>query len=249
MLGALFVFAGMAEESAWAAGPGPVATDSSRDTAEESTSLIVMGDFNHDGLADTAQVSPPGNEPSEPGFLTISLGQSDGTLRQVPGRPAVGHRPRSIVAGDFNQDGIQDLIVGDGDGSLALFLGDGRGNMTSAGDIAHLSSVASIGTGDFNNDGILDVVVSDWRASSVIVLLGAGKGSFTRGWSFSLRARGTSPEISVADFNGDGRPDLAVVYGNEDSTTYDVMLGNGNGTFTHTSELSSVIDPNAHCPT
>ena len=72
-----------------------------------------------------------------------------------------------MVAGDFNQDGFPDLIVGDEDGTLRLLLGDGAGHFTSAGNITHLSSVASIVASDFNHDGILDLAVSDPMASSV----------------------------------------------------------------------------------
>ena len=49
----------------------------------------------------------------------------------------------------------------------------------------------------------LDIAVSDWRASSVTILLGDGKGSFGHTWSFPLRMRGTKPHIAAADFNGD----------------------------------------------
>lgn len=40
-----------------------------------------------------------------------------------------------MVAGDFNNDGILDLIVGDEDGTLTLSLGDGTGSFYSAHEI------------------------------------------------------------------------------------------------------------------
>ena len=152
-------------------------------------------------------------------------------------------------AADFNRDGIQDVVVGDDDGSLRLFLGDGTGNLTPAGDVGHLDSVVSIAVADFNRDGIPDMAVSDWRGSMVTVLLGAGNGSFQRGWSFPLRMPGTVPRITAADFNGDGIPDLAVVYGDDGGYTFDVMLNNGKAAFTKAPDLSFAKDPNAHCPT
>jgi hypothetical protein len=240
----------------WAANPGtlpavaPVAgaseADSDSDAPDKASHLMVMADFNRDGIADIAQAALPA---SGPGLLTVSLGQPDGAYKQVASRLVLGHAPRDIVIGDFNQDGFPDVIVGDDDGELMLFVGDGTGNLVAAGDIAHLNSVVSVVVADFNHDGILDVAVSDWRASSVTVLLGAGKGLFRKEWSFPLRMQGTSPQLSAADFNGDGIPDLAVVYDDDEGATFDVMLGNGKGAFTLSPSLSLARDPNSHCVT
>ncbi|HEX3436317.1 MAG TPA: VCBS repeat-containing protein [Pseudacidobacterium sp.] len=216
--------------------------------ADEASGLTVISDFNRDGVADIAKVTLP-DAHSGPGNLTVLLGQADGTFKQTASTQVIGNDPRSIVAGDFNQDGIPDLIVGDNDGTLLLFLGDGTGNMIPTGAIAHLDSVVSIAMADFNHDGIPDIAVSDWRSSSVTVLLGNGNGSFRETWSFPLRMRGTNPHLAAADFNGDGIPDLAVVYDDDDGDTFDVMLSNGNGTFTAAPDRSLVKDPNAHCVT
>ena len=231
--------------------PSAAASESESDDAQKKTSrLTVSGDFNRDGIADRAEVTLPAGDHAGPGLLTVSLGQADGTLKQVSSIPMPGNKPQDMVASDFNQDGMPDLIVGDDDGTLMLFLGDGTGKMVFGGNIAHLSSVVSIVVADFNRDGIPDVAVSDWRASSVTILLGAGKGSLrSGGWSFPLRMGGTTPHLAVADFNGDGIPDLAVVYDDDQEDTFDVMLGNGNGTFNLAPSLGLVRDANAHCVT
>jgi FG-GAP-like repeat len=222
---------------------------SSDDTSDEASRLVVLADFNRDGIADIAKATLPAGDHTGPGVLTVSLGRADGTFQQTSSKPVLGHGPRSIVAVDSNRDGIPDLIVGDDDGSLMLFLGDGKGNLVPAGNIAHLDSVVSIAVADFNHDGIPDMAVSDWRANAVVLLLGASDGSFRRGWSFPLRMQGTAPNVVAADFNGDGIPDLVVVYGDDGEYTYDVMLGDGKGNFTRSLKLSLVKDPNSHCNT
>ena len=256
------IFAGVLSASAlvptpaWANGPSTspaIASKaeapgkSSDGTSEESYHLMVVADFNRDGIADMAKATWPAGDPYGRGVLTVSLGKTDGTFQQAFSKPVLGHDPRSIVAVDCNRDGIPDLIVGDDDGSLMLFLGDGKGNLAAAGNIAQLDSVVSIAVDDFDHDGIPDIAVSDWRSSSVVLLFGASDGSFTRGWSFPLRMQGTAPNLVVADFNRDGVPDLAVVYGDDGAYTYDVMLGDGRGNFSRSPELSFIKDPNSHC--
>ncbi len=220
----------------------------SEDGPDKPSRLGVMADFNRDGTSDMAQVVPPADG-SGLSFLEVSLGQADGVYKPVASRSTLGRSPKDIVVGDFNNDGIPDLIVGDDNGELMLLIGDGTGNMVAVGDIAHLESVVSIAVADFNHDGIPDLAVSDWRASTVTVLLGSGKGVFRSGGSFPLRMPGTTPHISVADFNGDGIPDLAVVYDDDQGDTFDVMLGTGKGSFTFAPQLSLTRDPNSHCVT
>jgi FG-GAP-like repeat len=216
----------------------------SDDDPDEAPVLIVTADFNRDGIADLAEVT---DNPSGPRYLTILLGRGDGTYEKAGTRPALGRDPRSIVVGDFNGDGFADVIVGDGDGSLIELLGDGKGNLARTDDVAHLGSIASIAVGDFNHDGNLDLAVSDRLANQVTVFLGSGKGSFRPIWKFSLPAQGQFYHLVSADFNGDGLTDLAVV--NEDGDSFEVLTGNGNGTFTESPALSHLKDPHFHCTT
>lgn len=233
ILAELFVFAAFASAQEWKA-----------DDQEDASSLVVTGDFNRDGIADIAKITL-----HEQGRLIVLLGETNGTFKEMASKPVPGRTPRAMVTGDFNKDGIPDLVVGDEDGTLALFLGDGAGNFSPAIEITHLDSVVSIAVADFNKDGIPDLAITDWRASSVTVLIGAGNGAFGHMWSFPLRMRGTKPHVAAADFNGDGIPDLAVVYDEDEADTFDVMLGNGTGTFTLAPDKSFSRNPNSHCNT
>lgn len=210
------------------------------DRPDEASHLVVTADFNRDGIADLAEASGVSG-------LTILLGEPGGGFRAAGPELALGRDPKSLVTGDFNGDGIPDLLVGDGTGAVTEYLGDGTGKLVAAGEIAHLGPVSAIAVADFNHDGALDLAVSDSQDSVVTVLLGDRKGSFHMIWSFPLPMRGKVFRVFTADFNGDGLPDLAVT--NDDDGSFQVMLNNGNGTFTYAPQLSKLVDPNAHCAT
>jgi hypothetical protein len=236
-------------ESQVAVAGNAIPEDSTSENQEKVSSLLITGDFNHDGIADIAKITSLRDNRSEFGRLTVLLGQTNGTFLEKTSMPVPGRTPRAMIASDFNRDGFLDLIVGDEDGTLVWFPGDGTGSFGSAVEITHLDSVMSIAVADFNKDGIPDIAVADWRASSVTVLLGVGNGSFGHMWSFPLRMRGTTPHIAAADFNGDGIPDLAIVYDDEEADSFDVWLGNGNGTFTIAPDRGFSRNPNSHCNT
>ena len=241
LLAAMLALALSLPARAWAA-----LASSGVDDDDKPSRLVVMRDFNRDGIPDLAEVAGPAGGHPGPASLTLSLGQANGVFGPPVSTLPLGPSPRDLVAGDFNHDGFPDLIVGDDDGALVLFLGDGKGHLVRAPDIAGLDSVVSIAVADFNHDGLPDLAVSDWRASTVTIFLSRGNGSFQRTQSLPLRLAGTSPHLVAADFNGDGLPDLAVVY-DDDPNTFDVLLGNGAGAFTASPDLSLIRDRTFYC--
>jgi hypothetical protein len=89
-------------------------------------------------------------------------------------------------------------------------------------------------TGDFNHDGKQDIAVIDGaaRGQNITLYLGNGDGTFTQGSTIAVSSQsgGSTVNIAAADFNGDGKLDLATpIYGNPGSLA--IYLGNGDGTF------------------
>jgi hypothetical protein len=88
----------------------------------------------------------------------------------------------------------------------------------------------SVTVGDFNGDGKSDLATANVNGGSggnVSVLLGTGTGSFGTATNFSVGSLPAS--VTVGDFNGDGKSDLAVA--NFNSNNVSVLLGTGTGSF------------------
>jgi hypothetical protein len=143
----------------------------------------------------------------------------------------------SIAAGDFNHDGKLDIVV-TGDNGFSVALGKGDGTFQKAVEYKTALSY-SLAVADFNNDGNLDIVVANENSnpSTVSVYLGNGDGTFKA----PVSSNTTSPNtfVAVGDFNGDGKPDIAVI----DPPHISVLLGNGDGTFLAPSDNDSFQIP------
>ncbi len=89
---------------------------------------------------------------------------------------------------------------------------------------------------DFNGDGKIDLAALDSVGGTLAVLLGNGDGTFTAPTALPTDSNFGTSSLAVGDFNGDGKPDIAVAAAaNNSSTTPDVKVsifaGNGDGTF------------------
>ncbi len=193
----------------------------------------VIADFNGDGFADVAIANDSDST------ISIELGKGDGTFTAPPTGPvAAGQTPTSLAVGDFNNDGIPDLVTANVFGGyVTVLLGNGDGSFTPAQNSPISSSIqpSAVAVGDFNGDGIADVVVGDsarsvTSPSSMSVLLGKGDGTFANAAQSSVTLGDEVSSITVADFNGDGIADLAMA--NFGSANMNILLGQGDGTFT-----------------
>lgn len=174
---------------------------------------IAIGDFNNDGKLDVVV----GRTKNYSEFwVDTYLGNGDGTFRK-PLRTTTLINYRSMLVGDFNNDGKIDILGTDFDYDTNVLLGSGDGTFTER----RAGGAFPIAVADFNGDGILDAIMGDPYED--YIYLGNGDGTFTYFGFFDL----TLGAPAIGDFNGDGILDVALPNGYE----LVVYLGNGDGSF------------------
>lgn len=194
---------------------------------------IAVADFNSDGHLDL--VAAPNNVSTE---ILLLLGRGGTERFGPPTSFPAGGEPRRISVGDFNGDGKPDVAItldnsfGLPSGRLSVLLNDGTGKFGAPIITNTPGDPVKAVPGDVNNDGKLDIVTGLFTGSSdatVTVLLGNGAGGFTpaAGSPFASFSRNNA-EVVIADFNEDGKPDLALP---GSSVGIDIFAGDGTGAF------------------
>jgi hypothetical protein len=207
----------------------------------EGVFKVDTGVFNSDGKTDLVVTAYE---------LTVLMGNGDGTFTAKPSIAITGGAAATAV-GDFNGDGIADLAVADNGGELApssvtILLGNGDGTFKQVAESPATGiEPLAIAAADFNGDGILDLAVTNQNdgyplLGTVTILIGKGNGTFMPK-AVSPQTGSVPYSVVVADFNGDGKPDLAVA--NAGSNTITVLLGEGNGNFAPPISPAVATDP------
>lgn len=146
----------------------------------------------------------------------------------------------TVVVGDFNGDGMQDIAAANaGSSDVSIRLGSGSGAFSGVTNVpvgAHPSALALV---DFNGDGKLDLATANSFDNTVSIRLGNGAGGFSGSTNVSV---GSSPKsIAIGDFNGDGITDFATA--NDSSHSASIRLGDSTGGFRGTTEIPVGSNP------
>ena len=126
----------------------------------------------------------------------------------------MGTIPRAIVAADFTENGLADLVVVDQNGPVRLFSNHPAGFNTISTSVYNAGAGASqalAGYFDFGTTLDLVVLTDDTTndANDAVRLLGGnGDGTFSPGAAFLVP--GSPWALAAGDLNGDNYPDVAV---------------------------------------
>lgn len=168
--------------------------------------VAAVGDFNGDGRSDILWRTADG---STTNWLGQANGGFTGNWDNFHNNP--GTNWQVAGTGDFNGDGMDDVLWRASDGGVTNWLGTANGGFVGNWDNFHNNPGSNwnvAGIGDFNGDGLSDIL---WRTADGTTTdwLGQANGSFSGNWDHFHNNPGTNWQVaSIGDFDGDGIDDV-----------------------------------------
>jgi hypothetical protein len=206
-----------------------------------------IGDLSGDGKADLVTANFLGSN------VSLLKGNGNGTFQPAV-HTAVGANPQFVAIGDFNNDNKLDLATANtansqNPGDVSVLLGNGDGTFQLTGIYITAMTPTSIAVADLNGDGKADLAVGNQGdengfVSNVSILLGNGNGTFQSAVNYG--SGGSPGALTLGDFNGDNKLDIATANGSANFAgsihTVGILLNNGDGTF-QTHVIQGVANP------
>ncbi|MGD0947494.1 MAG: FG-GAP-like repeat-containing protein [Candidatus Binatia bacterium] len=193
---------------------------------------IGCGDFNADGWLDIVALNKSTSN------VSMFLGQRNG-FPSTPQNFSVAGGV-ALTVGDWDRNGRPDLAVasqGDSSGTINILLSNADGSLQEQPPVALDVNPVAIDWGDFNKDGKLDLAVVS-NPAKVTIALGNGDGTFQPPTDVSASIGGNDARtLAVADFDGDGFDDIAVLLATPDNKVV-VLYGSGGMNFTAGGQLN-----------
>jgi hypothetical protein len=189
-------------------------------------SSVAVADFSGDGHLDLAVANNGGQ--TGKGSVMVFVGTGKGRFKK-PVTYKITGAPWGIAAGDLNADHSPDLAVTNISGYVSILLNDGTGKFKQPVSYSWNGAPVDVKIADLRHDGKQDLVVAD-AAEGMVVLLNKGDGTFGKATTYRPTFFNWQPPeaCTVADFNLDGKPDVACASQGEDSYFF---YGKGDGTF------------------
>jgi hypothetical protein len=192
----------------------------------------LVADLDGDAVPDILQLFAQG--------ALFYRGKAPGTFEApVRTQAAAGKGRNGACLGDYDADGLLDVFVTAEDGNrLWHNLGGGEflETLDASGEISYIAKPGGIGaqTGDFNNDGRQDILIEYGVGICPQLFFNRGFRSFGHARSVDLAELKRVPQAGegqqagcLADFNGDGALDMALVLANGEIWVFPRLVGDG----------------------
>jgi hypothetical protein len=208
-------------------------------TSGADSPSIVATDLNNDGNLDVAighGIACFTAPCTSARTISVILGNGNGTF-QPSSEIDVGSGQYKVSVGDFNRDGKKDLALGAGNTRLYILLGVGNGTfvqqptifLVPGGDL--FAAATDVAVADYNGDTIQDLAACMGNGNGTAILIGNGDGTFGEPFRILDNAIDVPQSLAAADYNRDGFVDIARALGDGTRGLFDILHGNGNGTF------------------
>ena len=192
-------------------------SESTADMSSTSTSSGGSSTADEDGSSSSSGVPVVCDDgrPDEDGVCLIeasSFGVSDG--------------PVAVVTGDFDGDGLVDIVTASLEGDLVTLLaGDGLGGFAEPVDtpLGEDAEPVALAAGLLSDDGVSDVLVANRGHNTVSILHGGSEGFTIE----TLPTGGAPSDVAIVDLNGGGGLDIAVVNAEDDVLSTWIAVSDG----------------------
>jgi len=223
-------------------------TDKADFTTGTSPVNIAVGDLNGDGKPDIAVVNAGSNS-----FSVFINNSSAGTIGFATKVDITTLHPniRAIAIADFDGDGLNDVVTSSSSNNTLLTYRNvsslnGAFNAVPAQGITVSATPYSIVVQDFNGDGKPDIAVAHYGSNVISVIQNQSEiGTFSLSSRIDFVSGSSAPAkiaaIVAADFDGDGKPDLAAL--NQADNTISVFRNNiSPGALIDASSFANKVD-------
>jgi hypothetical protein len=180
-----------------------------------------LADLDGDGTLDMV-IS---NDRPDPKVFLLNDGKGNFRMGGTVGDP--NWPTRNIALADLNGDGRPDIAVANRPGPAQICFNSGKRPVSFACRPLGPETSSTILTGDMDGDGFIDVIVPCRDTCQSVIYFNDGKGNFKRKEIFGPAGTSTRA-MAIADFDGDGKLDIAACH---EETGLVVYLNDGKGGF------------------
>jgi hypothetical protein len=212
---------------------------------------VAAGDVNNDGRDDLITANYTNNS------ITVYLSSESGTISTGTTYATNTFNAKYVTLGDLNNDGYKDVVVTfNYSTAMSVLINNGSGGFGTPTRYTPISSggnsqpcTATIGL--FNNDSYNDIALVCYTHTELYVFYNNGDGTFpltpTVTSASNVLTSGGSGQITSADINNDGHPDIMSAPGTITGCSFSYFLNDGNGGFTeHTYTLTTSCNSNIY---